>query len=86
MEEQEKVFMNQATQVNAWDRLLIGNGEKVNLCQIKHKSPMDPGCNLYIYIYILAEYAAQMEVITNVNDIFVTKPQVTSPLVSPRHK
>lgn len=29
LEEQEKVFMNQATQVNAWDRLLIGNGEKI---------------------------------------------------------
>jgi hypothetical protein len=30
LEEQEKLFMNQATQVNAWDRLLIGNGEKVS--------------------------------------------------------
>lgn len=29
LEEQEKVFMNQATQVNAWDHLLIGNGEKI---------------------------------------------------------
>jgi hypothetical protein len=36
--------------------------------------------------YILAEYVAQMEEITNVNEIFVTKPQVTSPLVSPKHK
>jgi hypothetical protein len=27
-----------------------------------------------------------MEEITNVNEIFVTKPQVTSPLVSPKHK
>jgi nuclear pore complex protein Nup62 len=35
LEEQEKVFMNQATQVNAWDRLLIGNGEKVKACQTK---------------------------------------------------
>jgi len=26
-----------------------------------------------------------MEEITNVNEIFVTKPQVTSPLVSPKH-
>jgi nuclear pore complex protein Nup62 len=37
LDEQEKVFMNQATQVNAWDRLLIGNGEKVNPCQPKCK-------------------------------------------------
>jgi hypothetical protein len=29
LEEQEKIFMNQATQVNAWDRLLISNGERV---------------------------------------------------------
>lgn len=29
MEEQEKVFVNQATQVNAWDKLLITNGEKI---------------------------------------------------------
>lgn len=29
LEEQEKVFINQATQVNAWDKLLIANGEKV---------------------------------------------------------
>ncbi|XP_011498286.1 PREDICTED: nuclear pore glycoprotein p62 [Ceratosolen solmsi marchali] len=29
LEEQEKVFVNQATQINAWDRLLIGNGEKI---------------------------------------------------------
>ncbi|KAK0168120.1 hypothetical protein PV327_001952 [Microctonus hyperodae] len=29
LEEQEKVFMNQAAQVNAWDKLLITNGEKI---------------------------------------------------------
>lgn len=29
LEEQEKAFMNQATQVNAWDKLLIANGEKI---------------------------------------------------------
>ena len=29
LEEQEKVFLNQATQVNAWDRMLVGNGEKI---------------------------------------------------------
>lgn len=34
LEEQEKVFMNQATEVNAWDHLLIGNGEKVNLVDL----------------------------------------------------
>ena len=30
LEEQEKIFLQQATQVNAWDRLLIDNGEKVS--------------------------------------------------------
>ena len=29
LEEQEKHFLNQATQVNAWDRLLMTNGEKI---------------------------------------------------------
>ena len=29
LEEQERVFLQQATQVNAWDRLLVDNGEKV---------------------------------------------------------
>lgn len=29
LEEQEKIFLQQATQVNAWDRLLIDNGEKI---------------------------------------------------------
>nr|XP_049705848.1 nuclear pore glycoprotein p62 isoform X2 [Helicoverpa armigera] len=29
LEEQENVFINQATQINAWDRLLIANGEKI---------------------------------------------------------
>lgn len=29
LEEQEKVFLNQATQVNAWDRMLVANGDKI---------------------------------------------------------
>ncbi len=29
LEEQEKIFLNQATQVNAWDRLLVSNGDKI---------------------------------------------------------
>ncbi|CAH2058100.1 unnamed protein product, partial [Iphiclides podalirius] len=29
LEEQEKIFINQATQINAWDRLLISNGEMI---------------------------------------------------------
>ncbi|XP_043277833.1 nuclear pore glycoprotein p62 isoform X2 [Venturia canescens] len=29
LEEQEKAFVNQATQVNTWDKLLIVNGEKI---------------------------------------------------------
>jgi len=31
LEEQEAVFLEQATQVNAWDRLLIDNGDKVRI-------------------------------------------------------
>lgn len=29
LEDQAKIFINQAKQLNAWDRLLISNGEKV---------------------------------------------------------
>ena len=30
MEDQEKTFINQATQVNAWDKILISNADKIN--------------------------------------------------------
>ena len=30
LEEQEAMFLEQATQVNAWDRLLVDNGDKVS--------------------------------------------------------
>lgn len=29
LEEEEKLFINQATQVNAWDKILLSNGEKI---------------------------------------------------------
>jgi len=29
LEDQEKLFLNQATQVNAWDRLLVSNGSRI---------------------------------------------------------
>lgn len=29
LEEQEKIFTNQATQINAWDRVLVENSEKI---------------------------------------------------------
>ncbi len=29
LEEQERIFLNQATQINAWDRVLRENAEKV---------------------------------------------------------
>jgi len=34
LEEQEAMFLEQATQVNAWDRLLVDNGDKVR-CKFK---------------------------------------------------
>lgn len=34
LDEQGKLFANQAKHLNAWDRLLISNGEKVNLLYI----------------------------------------------------
>ncbi|KAH9635266.1 hypothetical protein HF086_001922 [Spodoptera exigua] len=37
LEEQEKTFINQATQINAWDRLLIANGEKNEQQSLEHE-------------------------------------------------
>lgn len=45
LEDQERHFLQQATQVNAWDRMLVENGEKVarftskpaNLYTVKNK-------------------------------------------------
>ncbi|CAI9743494.1 Hypothetical predicted protein [Octopus vulgaris] len=34
LEEQEKAFLQQATQVNAWDKLLLNNGDKIH--QLNH--------------------------------------------------
>ena len=31
LDEQEKIFLNQATSVAAWDRILVSNGEKVRV-------------------------------------------------------
>ncbi len=39
LEEQEKIFLQQATQVNAWDRVLVENGDKVcNLLKMVARS------------------------------------------------
>lgn len=34
LQEQERIFIQQATQVNAWDRVLLDNGEKVIMMMI----------------------------------------------------
>ena len=47
LEEQEKIFLNQATQVNAWDRMLVTNGDKiVNLNQAVEKVKLDQQVSL----------------------------------------
>ncbi len=51
LEEQEKIFLQQATQVNAWDRLLIDNGEKVLILQSEinhHKHCFFRHCDLIL--------------------------------------
>lgn len=59
LEEQEKVFLNQATQVNAWDRLLMSNGEKiVKLHESVEKVKLDQQVNkimFTIFKYFLFE-------------------------------
>ena len=46
LEEQEKIFLNQATQVNAWDRLLVANGDKIiNLNESVEQVKLDQQVN-----------------------------------------
>ena len=44
LEEQESVFLNQAKQINIWDRLLIENGEQVFVFSITFANQEHPFC------------------------------------------
>ena len=48
LDEQENIFLNQATQVNAWDRLLIDNGEKVNFY----------ACTMFLCLFVSVHLSA----------------------------
>ena len=59
LEEQEKVFLNQATQVNAWDRMMVNNGEKiVSLNEAVDKVKLDQQVTLF-YFKSLEEHFGQ---------------------------
>ena len=47
LEAQERVFLQQATQVNAWDRLLVDNGEKVGRIDNTYPS----ACHIRVLVY-----------------------------------
>lgn len=46
LEDQERHFLQQATQVNAWDRTLIENGEPTDTRKLVHCA--DPGRTLHL--------------------------------------
>ena len=52
LEEQEKIFLNQATQVNGWDRLLTNNGDKiVALFDLVEKVKLDQQVVFFCFFY-----------------------------------
>ena len=53
LQEQEKIFIQQATQVNAWDRLLIDNGEKVASCHMRSSAALVAYMFLQLVLYHL---------------------------------
>ena len=58
LEEQEKVFLNQATQVNAWDRMLMDNGEKiVKLHESVEKVKLDQQvkCDIFAHLFVFCK-------------------------------
>lgn len=58
LEEQEKVFINQATQVNSWDNLLNRNSKKVNeTFDIQHV--MDNNFILFMCVCVCVDCRAE---------------------------
>lgn len=51
LEEQEKVFINQATQVNTWDNLLNENSKKVKNNYFKWRFPVKI-THSYIFVFL----------------------------------
>lgn len=87
LEEQEKVFVNQATQINAWDKLLIANGErivtlneevervKLEQQQLEHELDYVVRTQCYVHLFYLKNYSTVRKLIV-IKDIFKVSPKI----------
>lgn len=76
LEEQEKVFTTQATQVNAWDSILLNNGEKiVELSRAVEKVKADQSSMEQELEFISAQHAELEESIIPLEQEFSNMPQ-----------
>jgi nuclear pore complex protein Nup62 len=76
LEEQEKVFTNQATQVNAWDNILLKNGEKiVELNKAVEKVKQDQSLMEQELEFISAQHAELEESIVPLEQELSKMPQ-----------
>lgn len=76
LEEQEKIFTNQATQVNAWDNILLKNGEKiVELNQAVEKVKSDQSAMEQELEFISAQHAELEESILPLEQELSKMPQ-----------
>lgn len=77
LEEQEKLFTNQATQVNAWDKVLLSNGEKiVELNESVEKVKAEQGALEQELEFIAAQHAELEECIVPLEEELAKIPQV----------
>lgn len=76
LEEQEKLFLNQATQVNAWDSILLKNGEKIlELNKAVEKVKSDQTSMEQELEYISAQHAELEESIIPLEQELAKMPQ-----------
>lgn len=76
LEEQEKIFTNQATQVNAWDNILLKNGEKiVDLNKAVEKVKADQSLMEQELEFISAQHAELEESIVPLEQELSKMPQ-----------
>ena len=76
LEEQEKIFTNQATQVNAWDNILLKNGEKiVELNKAVEKVKTDQSLMEQELEFISAQHAELEESIVPLEQELSKSPQ-----------
>lgn len=77
LEEQEKIFINQATQVNAWDKILLHNGEKiVHLNEAVEKIKADQEAMEQELEFITAQQSELEECILPLEEDLAKIPQV----------